>query len=700
MQLINRELSVLEFNKRLLAQAQDNNIPLLERLRYICIVSSNLDEFFETRYANVILRMEQDKNLIDECGNTLIEIRDKIHQQVHDLVLQQYNLYQSITQELAAHGVNFYQSFNWNLKQKKWAKEFFIKHILPVLMPIALDPAHPFPKVLNKSLNFAITVEGDDVFKRKADLIILPAPRSLPRFVHMPSDIAGTNSSYIFLSSFIQAFTALIFPHLNITGCYQFRITRNSDVVIDKHASKILDLRRELKGHLRTRNFQDAMRLEVSHRMPNYVVAKLLQTQEENIVENILDSENPNIIYWYRVNGPVNLVRLLPLIDELQLPLLKFSHHTPYYPKDLMLINWFKKLKNGDILLHLPYESFDPLLEFLNQSSQDKHVVSIQMTLYRTGQNSPIIQALINAAQKGKEVTVILELFARFDEETNIDSSSELERYGVHVVYGVVGYKCHAKILLVTRNELDENNGWNLKQYAQIGTGNYHIKNAKLYTDFCFFTSDPLICQDVHNTIRAITASAFNIEHSSIIQAPLNLHSQLLYLIKEEEKSANQQGRIIIKVNAIDEMNIINALYSAAINGVKITLIVRGICAIQATENIEIISTIGRFLEHHRIFYFFANAEEKTYIGSSDLMHRNCFKRIEVLVPINDKRIKQRVYNEGLKPHLEYNSWRMNKDNSNSYSKYNGVNNDNINSQTYLISQYANNKLKGSFNEI
>jgi len=698
MELINRELSIIEFNKRLLAQAQNIKLPLLERLKYLCILSSNLDEFFETRYANIVLRLEQDKNTIDDCGLPLLQIRDSIHCEISKLVEAQYICYYTITTELSTHGISFHQSFDWNDEQKKWAKDFFINHILPVLMPITLDPAHPFPKVLNKSLNFAITIDGQDVYKRKPELIILPAPRSLPRFVHMPEQISGSKYTYVFLSSFIQAFTSLLFPDLNIKGCYQFRLTRNSDVFINNDLNNVLDLRIELEGHLSTRNLQDAMRLEVAYKMPSEIIAKLLQTQEENIINDILDPININeTIYWYRVDGPVNLVRLLPLIDDLKIPSLKFNPYIPKYPKALKNVNWFNELKKNDVLIHLPYESFDTLLDFLNQASQDKNVVSIQMTLYRTGKESPIVKALINAAQQGKEVTVIVELLARFDEETNIYSSSELERYGVHVVYGVVGYKCHAKLLLITRSEYDEN-GWHLAHYTQIGTGNYHAKTAKFYTDFCFFTSNSLICQDIHQTIRSITGSASSIKHNNILQSPFNLHESLLNLIQQEYSnnsdnlnsmtSKYKNGRIIIKVNSLDEPNIINALYKASQSGVKIILIVRGICAIRAkvkglSENIEVISTIGKFLEHHRIFYFYAQGKEKLYIGSSDLMHRNCFKRIEVLVPIYSNALKKRIMQEGLNPHIKYSAWHMEPNN-----EYKIHNSNKITPQEYLIEKY------------
>ncbi|MFM2345245.1 MAG: hypothetical protein RLZZ210_1859 [Pseudomonadota bacterium] len=685
-ELINRELSIIQFNRRILAQAQNPDLPLLERLRYLCIVSSNLDEFFETRYANLKIKYQQNTYLIDECGQSVATILHSIHEQIGELVNEQYICYEEITSLLSKYDVYFYQSFNWNEEQTIWAKDFFINNIMPVLMPITLDPAHPFPLVLNKSLNFAITIDGTDIFGRKPEIIILPAPRSLPRLVHMPTKIANSKYSYVFLSSFIQAFSSLLFPKLGITGCYQFRITRNSDLALNEDLSNVLDLRTELQGHLSTRHLQDAMRLEVAQKMPNHILTKLIQMQDDTVTKQ----NNSTDIYSYRVNGPVNLVRLLPLIDELNLPELKFSSHVPKYPSKLKEISWFNHLKKQDVLLHLPYESFDPLLDFINQAIQDKDVVSIQMTLYRTGQNSPIIQALIKAAQEGKEVTVIVELLARFDEETNIYSARELERYGVHVVYGVVGYKCHAKLLLITRNEWGKN-GWQLKHYAQISTGNYHTKTAKFYTDFCLFTHHEGICNDIHQTIRAITGTTAIINHQHILQSPFNLHNQLLELIKKEQEYAekinqnfsnksksnkklssakNKRSEIIIKVNSLDETQIIEALYKASQAGVKITLIVRGICCLKAgikgiSDNIKVISTLGRFLEHHRIYYFSCDYEQdknnrnKLYIGSSDLMHRNCFKRIETLVPIYDEEIKNRIIQEALVPHIQHNSWYM-----------------------------------------
>jgi polyphosphate kinase len=695
MTLINRELSILQFNVRLLAQAQNNSLPLLERLRYLCIVSSNLDEFFETRYASLKMKHIQNPFLIDECKQTVASILHKIHEHIDALVHQQYICYEEINALLMQHDVYFHQSLHKDTPEYAWAEKFFIEHIMPVLTPIGIDTSHPFPLVLNKSLNFLMTLKGQDIFGRQAEIIILPAPRSLPRLINMPSTLSASPYHYIFLSTFIETFAYLIFPQLEVTGCYQFRITRNSDVFIQNNKQATTDLRITLQGKLRRRNLQNAIRLEIAANMPNDIVKKLIQLQVQENTQNLTIVNHMNDtcdLYCYRVNGPLNLVRLLPLIEDLNLSELKFPKHIPHYPNELKEINFFEYLQKQDILLHLPYESFDPVIDFLYQAIEDTNVVSIHMTLYRTGQKSPITQALIKAAQKGKEVTVIVELLARFDEETNINTAQELERYGVHVVYGVVGYKCHAKLLLITRNEWREN-GWTLCQYAQIGTGNYHSKTAKFYTDFTLFTHHTEICQEIHQTIKAITGSSATLTHKHILQSPFNLHNALLELIEQEiqnfkNKNATTKitktkrknnkdislfldSQIVIKVNSLDEPKIIQALYRASQAGVKIILVVRGICALHAgiiglSENIHVVSTIGRFLEHHRIYYF--ASQDKLYIGSSDLMYRNCFRRIEILLPIYQQSIKTRIINEGLRPHIDYYVWKM--EINGNYQKY------------------------------
>ena len=463
--LLNRELGALEFNSRVLAQAEDLKTPLLERLRFICIVSSNMDEFFEIRMSGIKEQMKSNPKNLTPDGLQIKKAYDIITKNAHALVERKFKLLQEdILPKLEKAGVKFFPSTEWTPEIKRWAKTFFDKELVPLLTPIALDPAHPFPKVINKSLNFLVTLEGKDSFGRKPKLAVVQAPRSLPRVVSLPEHLSTGPNGFVLLSSFIQAFVPDLFKGMTVTGCHQFRVTRNSDLFVSE--DDITDLRSALQGELPTRHLGDAVRLEITAEMPPELQEYLQK------VEKLKDSD------CYRVNGPVNLVRLVQIPDLVDIPKFKFKPHTPKQsiasnPGDTI----FEKISQSDILLHHPYESFDPVLQMLQEAAKDPNVLAIKQTVYRTGEQSLVMDALMEAARNGKEVTVVVELLARFDEQTNIAWAAKLEAVGAHVVYGVVGHKCHAKMLMIVRQETIPASGRSkakkvLKRYAYLGKGN------------------------------------------------------------------------------------------------------------------------------------------------------------------------------------------------------------------------------------
>ena len=663
--LLNRELGVLEFNARVLAQAEDPKTPLLERLRFICIVSSNMDEFFEIRMAGLKEQLRDNPNKLLADDSTVLESYQTVSNKAHELVAKKYQLLQDvILPKLAQESVGFLLSDTWNTQQRAWARDFFKKELVPLLTPIALDPAHPFPRVINKSLNFLVSLKGKDAFGRNADLAVVQAPRSLPRVVKMPSHLTEYKDSFIPLSSFMHAFVDELFPGIEVTGCHQFRVTRNSDLFVSE--DDITDLRSALQGELPTRHLGDAVRLEINASMP------------ENLIERLRNECDLLPEDCYRVNGPVNLVRLVQIPDLVDRPDLKFPSHTPAMPKELEEgESIFKAMRKGDILLHHPYQSFDPVLELLRQAAKDPKVLAIKQTVYRTGDESQVMDALMEAAKNGKEVTVVLELLARFDEQTNMHWATKLEAVGAHVVYGVVGHKCHAKMLLIVRREVPEGKRKGtkpiLKRYAHLGTGNYHARTAKLYTDFGLLTSDPQLCEDMHYVFQQLTGTGQQIELSKLWQSPFTMQSEIIKHIRSEARAAKagHKAHIIAKMNALLEPSVIQELYKASQAGVKIDLIIRGVCALKPgvpglSENIKVRSIIGRFLEHHRIYYFHANGHDKVYLSSADWMDRNLYRRVEVAFPVTNEAIKARVIKEGLRTLLQDNqsAWLMNSDGS------------------------------------
>jgi polyphosphate kinase len=656
--LLNRELGILGFNERVLSQAADTAVPLLERLRFICITSSNLDEFFEVRMAGMQEQMRDNPGSLSPDGMSLLHAYDLVVERAHRLVHQQYAMLQDIVfPALESEGIYFHGVESWTEAQTEWASDYFQNELLPVLTPIGLDPAHPFPRVLNKSLNFVVELEGKDAFGRQAIMGIVQAPRALPRLVRMPERLSGYPHGFVLLSSLMQRFVDALFPHLVVRSCNQFRITRNSELFVDE--DEITNLRVALQGELPARHLGNAVRLEVSAETPPHMIRRLLDESELN------DRD------CYRVNGPVNLVRLMQLPEMVDRPDLKFVPHIPAVPRAIAnASNLFDAIDQGDILLHHPYESFQPVLELLLQAAKDPQVVAIKQTIYRTGTDSPLMDALMQAARNGKEVTVVVELLARFDEETNINWASQLEAVGAHVVYGVVGHKCHAKMMLIVRR-VAQNGKMVLKRYTHLGTGNYHPRTARLYTDFGMMTSNQQVCEDVHHVFQQLTGIGGELQLHQLWQSPFTLHPNLIEAIRAEADNARAglKARIVAKMNALLEPTVIAALYEASQAGVKIDLIVRGVCSLKPgvedlSENITVRSIVGRFLEHHRIYYFYAGGRENVYLSSADWMDRNFFRRVEVAFPVNDRRLKRRVIAEGLSVFLGDNqtAWLMQSD--------------------------------------
>ena len=648
---LNRELGLLAFNRRVLAQAEDERTPLLERLRFLCIVSSNLDEFFEIRMAGLKEQIKARSTVTTTDGKTAHEAYRLVSAEAHAIVAEQYqHLNEIILPALANEGIRFLRRSTWNEAQREWIRNYFTREMVPVLTPIGLDPSHPFPKVLNKSLNFAIELEGKDAFGRSSNAAIVQAPRVLPRVIQLPEELAGCAYGFVFLSSILHEVVNELWIGVKGLDCYQFRATRNSDLFVDEE--EVTNLRTKLQGELPQRHFGDAVRLEVA------------ENCSPTMTEFLLAQFGLKPADLYRVNGPVNLVRLMQVPDWVDRPDMKFSPFVPGLPKAVGKgVNIFDSIRKSDVLLHHPYQSFAPVIEFLSQAATDPAVVAIKMTVYRTGTDSVLMESLIRAAQNGKEVTVVVELMARFDEEANISWATKLESVGAHVVYGVVGYKTHAKALLIVRREEG-----GLKRYAHLGTGNYHPRTARLYSDFGLMTANEEVTNDVSEVFKQLTGlgKARTLKH--LWQAPFTLQPNVVAGIRAEMETAKAggKGRIVAKMNSLLESEVIDALYEASKAGVEIDLIIRGVCALRPgvpglSENIRVRSIIGRFLEHHRIFYFLAGGKETVYLSSADWMERNFFKRIELAFPILDPKLKKRVITEGLKFYLADNQqgWEM-----------------------------------------
>ena len=650
-----RELSLLAFNRRVLAQARDEGVPLLERLRFLCIVSSNLDEFFEVRMAWLKKESQLNPHALLDNGTTPAETMAAAAAEAKKLIQEQYELFnQELIPALRQEGIFFYPRRQWTDQQRAWIESYFDRELLPILTPLGLDPSHPFPRLLNKSLNFVVSLSGKDAFGRASGMAVVQAPRILPRVVKLPDELSAGHG-FVLLSSILHAYVHKLFPGMDVEGCYQFRLTRNSELTVDEE--DLTNLRAAVQTELRERQYGDEVRLEVADNCPPHVAEFLLA--QCNLSPNEL----------YQVVGPVNLVRLMAVPDMVDQPDLKFPPFSPGLPKDVRKDQPMPEvLKQHDVLLHHPYQSIAPTVRFIQEAAADPDVVAIKMTIYRTGTHSDLARALIAAANAGKQVTVVVELMARFDEENNVNWARRLESAGAHVVYGVFGYKVHAKMALVIRRE-----GGYLKRYAHLGTGNYHQGTSRIYTDFGLLTADEAITADVNAIFMEITGLGQPTRLNKLYQSPFTLSPMLLEHIDAEtvEARAGRPARIIAKMNSLIEPGIIRALYQASQAGVQIDLIVRGMCTLRPgvpglSENIRVRSIIGRLLEHSRVFYFHSGGREELFIASADWMSRNFFRRIEICTPVENPAIKQRIMREALTLALADNrkAWLMQSDGS------------------------------------
>ena len=651
---INRELSLLEFNRRVIDLAKDEEVPLLDRIRFLCIAGSNLDEFFEIRVAGLKQQQAFGSTQRGPDNLSVAEQLKRVAELGHQLVAEQYRvLHEELRPRLAAQGIRILWRDDWNTKQAQWLKRYFTHELVPILSPVGLDPAHPFPKILNKSLNFIVTLEGKDAFGRNSGKAVVQVPRSLPRVIRLPPSCSVAEYDFVMLSSIVFANVGELFPGMKVTGCYQFRVTRNSDLFVDDE--EVDDLLRALQGELPSRRYGDEVRLEISDESTPELES-FLASQFGLVVDDV-----------YRCGGPVNLMRLAAIPDLVDRPDLKYPPMVPAAPPRFRDGgDMFEAIRRGDVLLHHPFESFSPVLEFLKQAANDPQVLSIRQTLYRTGSESAVVQALVAAASKGKDVLVVIELRARFDEEANIELANDLQEAGAHVVYGIVGHKTHAKMSMVIRRE-----GRSLRRYVHVSTGNYHEQTARLYTDYGLFTCDQKIGEDVQKIFQQLTAMGRAGKLKKLLQSPFTLHKGMLDLI-EKEASAARRGapaRIMAKMNALIDPAIVQALYRASQAGVKIDLIVRGVCALRPgikglSDNIQVRSIVGRFLEHTRVFYFENGGDPLVYLSSADWMGRNFFNRVEVCVPIEDKRLKRRVIDESFTLYLvdNANAWTLQPD--------------------------------------
>ena len=648
-QFLDRDHSILAFNERVLDWAKRPDVPLLERLRYLCIVSSNLDEFFEVRAAPHLTAAQT----ADQRGTYTVASFEALAAAAHDMVARQYALYNDdLLPAFDKLGIRIVSHGDRNAEQRRWVKAYFEREVRPLLIPVGLDPSHPFPQVANKSLNFIVRLSGHDAFGRDNEIAIVKVPRVLPRFIHMPG--GGKNSRlYLSLSSVIRAHLAEMFPGRVVGQFSQFRVTRHSDLAVDE--DDVQNLRTALRQGLEQRHYGQAVRLEVSAGCSEYLSAFLLK--QFDLPELAL----------YRVQGPVNLVRLTQIVDLVNDSGLLFPAHKPCYPMQLTPgQSFFERLQQGDVSIHQPFESFDGVLAFLREAVNDPQVLAIKQTIYRTGSDSEMMVLLREAVRRGKEVTVVVELKARFDEEANINWAEMLESIGAQVLYGVVGLKTHAKMLLVTRRE-----GRRLVRYGHLSTGNYNPRTARLYTDVSYLSCNPELTLDMDNVFVHLASQSKLPKLHHLLLAPFQLHKKLIEKIDALAASAakGQSARIVAKMNALTDEGLMLALVKAGQSGVKIDLIVRGACMLPAqvpgvTDNIRVRSVIGRFLEHSRVFYFRSGALEELYLSSADWMNRNMLRRVELAWPVTDAKLRQRIIDECLVAYLHdgVDAWDLQSD--------------------------------------
>ena len=649
-ELLDRDGSILAFNERVLDWAKRPEVPLLERLRYLCIVSSNLDEFFEVR---ADLHMSAFRNN-DEKGTYNTKTFEIVYNTARDLVKEQYSLYNAVLlPSLQKEGIKILSHADRNLVQKKWVKDYFKREVNPLLVPVGLDPAHPFPQVANKSLNFIVPLSGKDAFGRSNDIAIVKVPRVLPRVIPLPAKVAGHGKAFVLLSSVIRAHLNDLFPGREVGQFSQFRVTRNSDLSVDEE--EVENLRTALRKGLQHRQYGQALRLEVSDSCSEHLSDFLLK--QFSLPKSAL----------FRAAGPVNLVRLSQLIDLVDDPALLFPAYQSSFPKQLKQgESIFARMQKGDVLIHQPFESFDGVLAFLKEAVEDPQVLAIKQTIYRTGSDPAMMNLLREAVRRGKEVTAVVELKARFDEEANINWAEQLESVGAQVVYGVVGLKTHAKMLLVTRRE-----GRVLKRYGHLSTGNYNPRTAKLYTDLSYLTSDARMTADMETLFVHLASPSRLGRMNKLWAAPFFLQNNMVEKIEAVGAAAAKglPARIVAKMNSLTDPVLVHALISAGQKGAQIDLIVRGACMLPAgipgkTDNIRVRSIIGRFLEHSRVFFFEANTVQDIYLSSADWMSRNMTRRVELAWPVLELSLRQRLIDECLLAYLHdtRNAWTLDAD--------------------------------------
>ena len=662
--LLNRERAILEFNRRVLAQARREDVPLLERLRYICIVSSNMDEFFEVRFADYIEAARQ------PGASGLLRDLATVAAEAHAIIDDQYAAFNDeVMPRLQTAGIVILNHADRDAAQRAWVDRFFASQVRPLLVPVGLDPAHPFPQVANKSLNFIARLSGKDAFGRENTIAIVKVPRVLPRVIRLPDALVPGKQGFVLLTSVIRAHLGELFPGREVEAFSQFRVTRDSDLDVDE--DDVVNLRQAMRSGLTTRHFGQALRLEVVNTCPPELSEFLLK--QFDLPQAAL----------YRVNGPVNLVRLNQLIDQAherrEPPWLRFAVHEPRWPQARLPRGQsiFAALRKRDVLLHHPFESFEPVVQFLREAVHDPDVLAIKQTIYRTGSESPLMDLLIEAARRGKEVMCVVELKARFDEEANINWAERLEAVGVQVVYGIVGLKTHAKLLLVTRREIVcEPGKTRLRRYAHLSTGNYNPKTARLYTDVGYLTADKALTADADAVFQQLASLGKMKPLRCLLQAPFTLHRRMLEQIARVAAAARAgaPARIVVKVNALTDVPLIEALIRAGQAGADIDLIVRGACMLPpgiagVTDRIRVRSVVGRFLEHSRVVYFRwgpTDDDEALFLSSADWMGRNMLRRIEVAWPVRDALLRQRVIDECLVPYLfdACDAWALQSDGS------------------------------------
>ncbi|TAL85543.1 MAG: polyphosphate kinase 1 [Rhodanobacter sp.] len=676
---LSRELAALEFNFRVLAMARDAAVPLLERVRYLSIVANNLDEFFEVRVAMLKHHHAYGSAAPGPDGISSGELLGRIRARALDLVAEQYALWQEqIAPQLDAEGIHVLTRKRWSSRQQRWLRGYFEHEVLPVLSPLGLDPAHPFPRILNKTLNIAVVLKGRDAFGHEGHMALVRAPRSLPRIIRVPDEVNDSGEHFVFLAELLHAFVDLMFPGFKVVGSYQFRVTRNSELIVEE--AEVENLALALSEELIGRGYAKPVRLEIANDCPKAITAMLtrnFQLEETDV---------------YRCDGPVNIIRAGMIYDWLDRPELKFPRFNPQLPGALESSkNKFDLISQRDVLLHHPYQSFAAVIDLLRQASLDPQVLAIKQTLYRAGEDTPLVDLLVEAARNGKDVTVVIELRARFDEEANIRLATRLQEAGVQVVYGVVGFKTHAKMMLIVRREGDL-----LRRYVHLSTGNYHQVNSRTYTDIGLMTAHPGIGEDLHKVFQQLSGLGPMIELKQLLHSPFTLYRSVLAKIEREtaHARAGRGGRIVAKLNALNEAHVIEALYRASQAGVEIDLIVRGACTLRPglpgiSEHIRVRSIVGRFLEHSRVYWFANDGKPEIYCASADWMERNLMRRIEIAFPILDPELANRVFEETLANGLADNTQAWVLDSDGRYTRLTPAEEPPCNAQQRLLQHYT-----------